>query len=192
MRIAISGNIAAGKSTVQEILQDLGYKVLDCDDVAHKLLTVKNKLLLDTFKDFEVFENGEFSREKVGNLVFHDFELKSKLESILFPQIRAEINKFFANNPEKTVFVGIPLLFEAGMEDMFDKIIFVDADDMLRIMRLIKRTGFSERYAKIRIQCQMPQDEKIKKSDFVIYNNGTKGKLKQKVTQVLNKMFSQE
>ena len=66
MKIAVSGNIASGKSAVQDMLRSLGYKVLDTDDVAHGLLTVKNAPLYDAFKDFDVFENGEFSREKVG------------------------------------------------------------------------------------------------------------------------------
>ena len=65
-RIAISGNIASGKSEVKKILTDMGYKVLDTDEVSRKLLTVNNKELFDAFKSRDVFENGEFSRYKVG------------------------------------------------------------------------------------------------------------------------------
>ena len=64
-RIAICGNIASGKTTVQKILEEQGYKVLDTDEVAKKFLTVKNTKLYNTFKDYDVFENGEFSRYKV-------------------------------------------------------------------------------------------------------------------------------
>ena len=71
-RIALTGNIASGKSAVLAVLQEQGYDVLDTDDVAHELLTVKNSKLYDTFKNYDVFEDGEFSRKKLGEIVFHD------------------------------------------------------------------------------------------------------------------------
>ena len=62
-KVAIVGNIASGKSTVQNFLKELGYKTADTDDMAHELLTVDNKELYEFFKSFDVFENGEFSRK---------------------------------------------------------------------------------------------------------------------------------
>lgn len=173
-RVAICGNIASGKSVTQHFLIEKGYKVLDTDDVSHGLLTVANKELFETFKDFDVFENGEFSRAKLGKLIFSNKNLKDKLEAILHPQIAEKIKEFFeANKDEKVVFVGIPLLFEAGMQELFDKIIFIYADDKTRLERLMKRNDYTLEYAKTRLASQLPQEEKAKKSDFVIYNNGT-------------------
>ena len=83
IKFALCGNIASGKSTVQKFLECNGYKVLDTDCVAHKLLTVKNKALSDEFEKYDVFEDGEFSRVKLGKLVFENPELKKKLENIL-------------------------------------------------------------------------------------------------------------
>lgn len=173
-KIAITGNIASGKSTAQKILQGKGYKVLDTDEAAHELLTAKNKELFDAFQNYDVFENGEFSREKMGQLIFSNPDLKKRLESILHPLIAQKIEEFFEQyRDENLVFVGIPLLFEAKMENLFDKIIFIYTDDDIRLERLMKRNNFSLEYAKSRLSSQMPQDEKMRKSTHVILNNGS-------------------
>ena len=174
IKFALCGNIASGKSTVQKLLENQGYRVLDTDKVAHELLTVNNSELFLEFKKFDVFENGEFSREKLGKLVFTNKEIKQKLENILHPQIREKIKEFFEQNQnEKYLFVGIPLLFEANMADLFDKIIFIYADDDIRLKRLLLRNGYSVEYAKARLNSQMRQEEKAQKSDYVINNNGS-------------------
>ncbi len=188
-RIAICGNIASGKTAVQNILEKNGYKVLDTDEVSHKLLTVQNKELFDAFKDFDVFENGEFSRYKVGQLIFSDSIARQKISSIMHPQIADEIKNFFeANKSEKLVFVGIPLLFEADMEYLFDKIIFVYADDDIRLERLLKRNNYTLEHAKARMNSQIGQDEKIKKCDYVINNNGSLDKLKSQTIRLIEQI----
>ena len=190
IRIAICGNIASGKTVVQKFLEQMGYKVFDTDEAAHRLLSVNNKSLYDAFKSYDVFENGEFSREKLGKLVFSNTTLKQKIESIMHPQIVDEIKKFYeSNQSEDFLFVAIPLLFEAKMEYLFDKIVFVYADDEIRLSRLLKRNNFSLEYAKARINSQMPQDEKIRKSDYVINNNGDLNNLKIQVEKFLSNII---
>ncbi len=189
IRIALCGNIASGKSTVQKFLEKNGYKVLDTDKVAHELLTVKNDVLFKAFEKFDVFENGEFSREKLGKLVFKNADTKEMLEDILHPQIRREIEKFFEQNScEKYLFVGIPLLFEANMTDLFDKIIFVYADDEIRLKRLLRRNNYTIDYAKARINSQMRQEEKAQKSDYVLNNNGSIEELNFKLTKLFEQI----
>lgn len=172
-KIALTGNIAAGKSTVEKILNSFGYKVLDVDIVCHDVLK-QSPEVKELFKTFDVFSNGEISREKLGRIVFDNPDLLKQLENIVHPIVKSKVYDFFHDNcNEKFVIVSIPLLFETGMQSLFDKIILVYADDEIRKQRLIQRNGFSEEYALKRINSQYSQDDKLKKADNVIYNNAT-------------------
>ena len=104
----------------------------------------------------------------------------------MHPQIAEEIKKFFdQNKSEDLIFVGIPLLFEAKMEALFDKIVFVYTDDKIRLERLLKRNNYTVEHAKSRINSQMPQENKVKLSDYVINNNGDFNNLTIAVDQLL-------
>ena len=189
LKVALVGNIASGKSTVEKALQTSGYVVLDTDKVWHELLTCDE--VSKEFSSFDVFENGIISREKLGKLVFANVELKKRLEDILYPMVRLRIAEFFEQyNTESLVFVAIPLLFESGMVNLFDKIVFVYCDDDIRLKRLTARNNYTEEYAKIRMGAQQSQDEKIKKSDYVIYNNSTIEALDRCVDSVVNELLN--
>lgn len=193
LKVAITGNIASGKSTVEKILMEKGYKVLDSDIVSHELLRDKSikKKILETFSKFDILEDDEISRVKLGRIVFEDEKLRKKLEQILHPEIKNEMIRFFnylENQGEKIAFASVPLLFEAGFDDLFNKILLVYADDDIRLQRLINRNKLSLEQAKNRLKIQTSQEEKLSLADYVVYNNESLIDLSQNVDEVL-KLF---
>lgn len=190
IKIALTGNIASGKSTVQGILEKKGYKVFDTDDAAHILLDTMPEIK-EVFKGYDILNSdGLVNRGQLGRIVFSAPELKKKLENIMHPAIKNKILEFFEQNKsERAVFVGIPLLFESDMRDIFDKAVLIYTDDFTRKERLILRNNYSPEYAAARMEAQMPQDEKKLLCDDIIFNNGSLSDLEKSVDECLERIF---
>ncbi|ACO04469.1 MAG TPA: dephospho-CoA kinase [Persephonella sp.] len=192
LKVGLTGSIGTGKSTVGKIFSELGAYVIDADKVVHTLLKredIKEKIR----KEFgDVFDSkGEIDRKKLGSIVFKDPEKKKKLESIIHPEVRKEIErsikKIEDKDPESIVIVEVPLLIETGSYRDYDIVILVYAPEKLQLERLIKK-GFSKDEALRRIRSQLPIDEKIKYADIVIYNTGDLKRLREEVESVYRKL----
>ena len=176
LNIGITGSIACGKSTVSNYLKEKGYTIIDADKLGHIALTsdeVKEKLK----KSFglTILENNEISREKLGKLVFGNDENLKILNSIVHPYIRKIILQLQENHrDERFVFLDIALLFEAGFEDLVEKIIVVHVDEKIQVARLMSRNALSKEQAMFRIESQMSSKDKSILGNYVIDNGGTK------------------
>lgn len=177
LKVAIVGNIASGKSTVEKIIQSKGFKVFDTDKIAHEILA-SNK---DIIKEF-----GTNNRQEIAKIVFSNLNKLKKLESIIHPLVKKELEKIFTRD-EKIIFVSVPQLFEAGFESLFDKIIYITADENIRRERLMKRNLLTLKEAQKRINAQQENDKK-ERSDYFIKNNDSLEDLKKKVLNILKEI----
>ena len=198
MVIGLTGGIGTGKSTVSQILRENKFPVIDLDTISHEVIKIP-KVIEKIVENFgkEVLENsGNFenennairiSREKLGKIIFENKEKRLLLNSIMHPEIlhtmREQISKYKKNN--KIIFVEIQLLFEVQWEKEFDYILLISAKKSTQIRRILERDKRSENDALNIINSQLPLDEKKKRSDFVIENDGNIEELKEKIDKFL-------
>ncbi|MFV0484939.1 MAG: dephospho-CoA kinase [Candidatus Saccharimonadales bacterium] len=187
IKVAVTGNIASGKSTVCEIIADLGFPFVSCDHLAHQVLELPK--VIQALSQYDVVDSsGQISRSKLGKLVFGNPKIKTQLENITHPLIFAEVDKFSETNKnEDLVFVEVPLLFEVSAEARFDVIILVYTNDDIRLVRLMQRNKLTKDAALARIKAQQSQDDKVSKSTHVIYNNDNPSDLVTQIRVILEK-----
>ncbi len=188
-KIAITGTVSAGKSTVCEFLRALGAFVIKADDIVHDLL-LKNISIIqkikEKFSDY-VIKSGEIDRKLLAGLVFSNSDKLKSLEEILHPEVLEIIKKTYEtikNSPNYKAFVvEFPLLFEIKFEHFFDQIIFVTAAKEKRKNRFMNK-GFSEEQFELRGKRMMDESEKISKSDYIIENNGSLESLNNQIENI--------
>lgn len=190
LNIGITGSIACGKSTVSNYLKDKGYTIIDADKLGHIALTsdeVREKL--EKSFGLRIIENNEISREKLGKLVFGNEENLKILNSIVHPYIRRQILQLQEkHSDERLVFLDIVLLFEAGFEDLVEKIIVVHINEKEQLTRLMNRNSLSSEAAMNRIKSQMSSEDKSKLGDYVINNSNTKEETYRQIDLILDEL----
>jgi dephospho-CoA kinase len=186
-KIAITGSLASGKSTVSRILQEYGAYVVDADEIVHSLLssnTPTGKKVIELLGP-EIVVASQIDRSKLSEIVFSDFEKLTNLEKILHPAVKQEIDRRFnyvKNNPSYKMFVAeVPLLYEAGMEKDFDVVIAVISDKAVAQKRYTAQQ-FEERWAR-------QHKDKAAKADFVITNNGDLKMLKSSIEAIIDRLI---
>jgi dephospho-CoA kinase len=174
--VGLTGNYGMGKSTVLPMFKKLGVTTIDADNIVESLLTEKDvlKKVKRLLGEKVFYKNGSLNKKKVADLVFKDDVLRHTLEDILHPLVFERINFLLdeINRKDKVILIAVPLLYERGYEDRFDRTITVHTKEKIALNRL-KKDGITKEKALLRLKAQLPIDEKIKRSDFVIDNNGT-------------------
>ena len=169
MKIAISGTIGSGKSEFCNYLRKKGYDVFDCDKENRKLLYKGHKGYRRVVKAFpEALIDNTLDKRKLSRIVFSDEKKRLQLEAIMHPLILEELNK----RTDDPLFAEVPLLFEVNWDKYFDMNVLIASNRDIVVKRLIER-GLDRSEIERRIAAQMDVEEKIKRADKIIYNNGS-------------------
>lgn len=177
--IGLTGSIATGKSTIANMFKELNIEVIDADLIAREVVEPGKPAYLEIVKTFGeaiLLENKELNRKALGEVVFNDEDKRKKLNKIIHPAIRKEMiaqrDKLIELN-HPAIVMDIPLIYESGLEDYVEKIVVAYVTEKTQLKRLIKRDQCTKEEALSRIHSQINIEEKAKKADAIIDNNGT-------------------
>ena len=179
LRVALTGNIASGKSSVARVWARLGAHIIDADELARRAVEPGSPALDRIARAFgpEVLEpGGGLNRDAMRGIVFRDEAARRRLEAIVHPEVgrlRAAEEERLEREGARVVVNDIPLLFEVGLEDEFDVVVLVDAPEAVRLERLVRDRGLGREEAQRMIAAQMPAESKRRRADIVIENAGT-------------------
>lgn len=197
LTLILTGSIATGKTTVSNIMKNLGAIIVDTDLITHSIYQYPSSTAL---KIIEVFGseyldlyNNQIDRKKLSKLVFEDKDYLIKLNSIVHPDIRNEVKsiteKYKSIEIEKNISLllvyVIPLYFEAGKNYQADYSVVSACSEENQINRLMKRNNFSYEEAKVRIDSQISILEKIDQADYVINTDQSFDKIENDVKKLL-------
>lgn len=184
-RIALTGGIASGKSSVAELLAERGAVIIDSDVSAREVVapgTPGLAAIVERFGEGVLRADGALDRPALGAIVFADPAARADLEAITHPRIRARADALRAAAPEGAVVIDvIPLLVEAGLVGRFDEVIVVDVPEEVQVERLRRRDGFTRDEAMARLAAQASRDDRLAVADHVVDNTGTPAELEASV-----------
>jgi len=181
--IGLTGGIGSGKSTAANILQEMGLKIIDLDQIAQKVTkpgeSAYNKIA-ENFGAKYFDRNGNLNRKQLKQDIFLSDDIKKSVEFLLHPIIFDECKYQLDNlNKKEYVVLVVPLLFETkNYIKLITKSLLIDCDEELQIKRVIKRDDVTEAFAKKIISSQMSRKKKLQLADKVIENNGNVDDLK--------------
>ena len=194
MRVGLTGGVASGKSTVAALLRELGAVVVDSDVLAREVVepgTPGLAAVVEAFGPQVLTADGKLDRPALGAVVFGDEAARRRLEAIPHPLIRARAAELEAAAPAGTVVVhDIPLLVETGQADRFDAVVVVDVPVETQVARMVRDRGMSREDALARVKAQASREERLAVATQVVENTGTREDLRDRVTEVLEKLVS--
>lgn len=193
--IGLTGNIATGKSTVVDLLVELGAEAMDGDRMVHAMMGPASPLapaIRAEFGDGTVNPDGSINRPALGGIVFSDPAKLKALEAITWPAV-LERKRGAIHEPGPDVLILDAIkLFESGMADDCDEVWVVTAPRETQIERIMRRNSVDRAEAERRIDAQPPQEEKVAKADVVIDNAGSLESLREQVLSAWNRLTAMD
>jgi dephospho-CoA kinase len=199
LNAGLTGGIGCGKSTVAKMLADKGARVIDFDVLTHRVQEPGQaawKAIIDRFGEGVLNTDRSIDRTRLGSVVLADPEKLRQLNDIVHPVVleewRRQLAEIEKGYPEAIVLSDIPLLVEAGIEDLFDLVVVVYAAPEDQIRRIMERNGYSRDEAQKRLSVQMPIDEKLKHADIVVRNQASLDRTRDDVDRVWKELVAKE
>jgi dephospho-CoA kinase len=188
VRVGLTGGVASGKSTVAQMLRELGAVVVDADQLAREVVapgTPGLARIVEAFGEEVLGADGALDRKAMGALVFGDAELRRRLEEIVHPAVRAlAAEREAAAAPGRLVVHDIPLLVETGQAGSFDAVLVVDVPEETQVERMLAERGLSEEEARVRVAAQASRSTRRQAATHVLDNTGTREDLRERVAEV--------
>ncbi len=195
-KIAITGGVSTGKSTVCRLLADRGAYVVDTDKIVHTLLSSDSQIRKQVINllGAGVLVDGQINRKAIADKVFSDPETLKSLELLLHPAVFHEMQLQYQrvkDDPKYNLFVAeVPLLYETESSKLFDCVVVVLSERQLCLNRFTKENKGSLKSFEQRMQRQMEPKEKAAKANLVLINNDSIENLSNQVTKLLTKIRS--
>ena len=193
MKIAITGGIGCGKSTVLEFIEANGVACLSADAVVRRLLSEDHTVIGSVIEHFGTElknEDGSVNRRALAKTVFQSKSELEWLESVLHPLVRESCEAFFKTHNAQLAFAEIPLLFEKKLEKEYDLVVSIISSDANANIRL-RLNGYSDMDIAFRRQQQLPNPIKAERSNFVLTNDGSLNFLEQQIITLLSTLKHQ-
>jgi len=189
--IGLTGSIASGKSVVASMLENLGAKVIDADDIARKVVEPNEpawREIVYAFGEDILNPDNSINRKGLGEIIFNDNEKRKILNDITHPKIiqkvRERVETYKNENVEVVIIEAALIVEKGGLKDLIEKLIVVTSDKESQIERLIKRNSLSKEEALSRINSQTPTSEKTLHVDYIIDNSGAIDKTQNQVNNI--------
>lgn len=189
--IGLTGGIGSGKTTVAKLIEEMGYPVYYSDNRAKEIVNEDNSLkdkIRELLGNEAYDEEGLYNRKYVSGLVFENKELLNQLNATIHPAVKTDFENWVSQQNSTMVFKETALLFELHLNEQCDSSILITADDRLRLKRVMDRDGKTYREVEAIMDKQMPEKDKIRKADYIIYNNETFDQLTAETESVIQKL----
>jgi dephospho-CoA kinase len=187
----LTGGIGSGKSSVAQLLRDLGATVVDADVLAREVVAPGTEGLAQVARTFGpqvIGSDGALDREAMAEVVFADPSARQRLEAIIHPRVRARATEIEAaaraGDPAAVVVHDVPLLVETGQQQSYDVVLVVDVEPEVQVRRLVEQRGMAQEQARARIAAQIDRQARLAAADVVIDNSGTRDDLARRVREV--------
>ena len=191
--IGITGGIGSGKSTVSRFIEEAGYPVYS-SDVRAKSIVNENEALREQITallgENAYGKNGLYNHTYVSEIVFADKGKLEQLNALIHPAVRTDFTDWVARQDSEYVFKETALLFELKLHESCFRSLLVTADDNCRLKRVMDRDGKTYREVESVMMQQMPEKDKIRLADYIIYNNGGVEELKAETLKFLSELKS--